>query len=707
MITVNRLPDGGFSLSADGRPVFAGACMTLRDSAGQERRVSFTECVQEGNRLTLRAETEEFTASLSFEEGENALTAYADASWKTQGALFGGLRTFPRRGGVCLTLPGDAGFLSDRCVAIYQHKAWWLRPAFFAGASGTPDKTQLLLSRRGDVYEVLTAVAGERCRCDFSGGPEGLRAELSIGADGCDAYGDLFFSFAWGADPYACCAASVRLPLERMGRTRCLRENKQLPEMFEYFGWCSWDAFYHKVNEAGLLEKMEELREKQVPVRWALIDDGWSDAEYGEGMQRLRGFDAAPDKFPEGLGAAVRTLKSRYGLQWVGVWQAIMGYWNGLVPNSPAERETAAWLTQMADGRRVPDAEPGKAFAFWDRWHSLLERWGVDFVKVDEQSAISIFHTGRHSFGEACRSIHAALEGSGGIHFDNRVIHCMGTAPEDLWNRTGAASVSRSSDDFVPHTEHGFREHAIQNGYNSLLHGQFYWGDWDMFWSDHAEANQNSILRAVSGGPVYTSDAVGKTDPAKILPLILSDGRVLRCEGTGVPTADCLFEDPVNTRAPLKLWNSGKGFTAVAAFHISRDETAASGSLGADDVPALAGKTLWCWDWQERCACLLRPGERMEFTLEPGGARLYLLLPAEEETVFLGLVEKYLAPAAIRRVERRDGAVCVQLAEPGIFGFLSSREPSGVTADGKPASWKANGPYYELTVPAREICFLN
>ena len=88
--------------------------MTLRDSAGQERRVSFTECVQEGNRLTLRAETEEFTASLSFEEGENALTAYADASWKTQGALFGGLRTFPRRGGVCLTLPGDAGFLSDR-----------------------------------------------------------------------------------------------------------------------------------------------------------------------------------------------------------------------------------------------------------------------------------------------------------------------------------------------------------------------------------------------------------------------------------------------------------------------------------------------------------------------------------------------------------------------------------------------------------------
>lgn len=704
MITVNRLPDGSFTLAADGRPVFTGARMKLRDDKGNEGNVSFTECVQEDGRFTLRAETEELTASLSFEAREGVLLARADAHWNTEGSLFGGLRAFPRRGGICLTLPCAPDFLSGRCVALYQHKAWWLRPAFFEGASGAPEKTQLLIARRGEVFEVLTAVAGERCRCDFSGTPEGLCAELSVGADGCDTYGDLFFSFAWGEDPYACCADSVRLPLERMGRTRCLRENKRLPEMFEYFGWCSWDAFYHDVNEAGLFQKMDELREKGVPVRWALIDDGWSDADFRPRVEKLCGFDAALDKFPNGLGATVETLKTRYGMRWVGVWQAIMGYWNGLAPGSEAERETAAWLVQMADGRRVPDAEPGKAFAFWDRWHAYLESKGIDFVKVDEQSAVSIFHTGRHSFGEACRNVHAALEGSGGIHFDNRVIHCMGEAPEDLWNRTGAACVSRSSDDFVPRTEHGFREHAIQNGYNSLLHGQFYWGDWDMFWSDHVEADQNSILRAVSGGPVYTSDAVGKTDPSRILPLILSDGRVLRCEGSGVPTVDCLFEDPVNTKAPLKLWNSGAGFTAVAAFHISRDETPASGSLGADDIPALRGKTLWCWDWRERRACLLRPGERMPFTLEAGGARLYLLLPAQEEVVPLGLVEKYLSPAAIRSVERRDGAVCVKLAEPGIFGFLSSRAPACVTADGNQAAYKADGAYYELTVPAGEIC---
>ena len=41
-----------------------------------------------------------------------------------------------------------------------------------------------------------------------------------------------------------------------------------------------------------------------------------------------------------------------------------------------------------------------------------------------------------------------------------------------------------------------------------------------MFYTDHRENRCNSMLRAVSGGPVYISDKVGETDPAWVWPLI-------------------------------------------------------------------------------------------------------------------------------------------------------------------------------------------
>ena len=55
--------------------------------------------------------------------------------------------------------------------------------------------------------------------------------------------------------------------------------------------------------------------------------------------------------------------------------------------------------------------------------------------------------------------------------------------PVRIWNRPSSAVTS--ADDFVPQVPHGFKEHAVQNSYNSLLQGQFYWGDWDMFFSSH------------------------------------------------------------------------------------------------------------------------------------------------------------------------------------------------------------------------------
>ena len=65
-----------------------------------------------------------------------------------------------------------------------------------------------------------------------------------------------------------------------------------------------------------------------------------------------------------------------------------------------------------------------------------------------------------------------------------------------------------------------------------------------MWWTDDEQAKKNSVLRAISGGPVYVSDKIGRSRPEVFEPLCYSDGRILRCESPATPTLDCLTVDP-------------------------------------------------------------------------------------------------------------------------------------------------------------------
>ena len=80
--------------------------------------------------------------------------------------------------------------------------------------------------------------------------------------------------------------------------------------MFDYLGWCSWDAFYTDISEEKVREKAQELKEKNVPVRWMLLDDGWQSV-HGQLM-----YDLMPEKekFPEGFAKMIRDIKEHYQL---------------------------------------------------------------------------------------------------------------------------------------------------------------------------------------------------------------------------------------------------------------------------------------------------------------------------------------------------------------------------------------------------------
>ena len=75
-----------------------------------------------------------------------------------------------------------------------------------------------------------------------------------------------------------------------------------------------------------------------------------------------------------------------------------------------------------------------------------------------------------------------------------------------------------------------------------------------MFHSRHAAGLLHASARALSGGPVYVSDAPGAHDFELLQRVVLSDGRVLRAQLPARPTRDCLFSSPLHDgRTALKV----------------------------------------------------------------------------------------------------------------------------------------------------------
>ncbi len=585
---------------------------------------------------------------------------------------------------------------ADCYTAVYQHKEWWIRPAFCKEISDVPENTQLLLWKTEGTYFAMLAVCGQQNRADINGRDGGLALCLSSNCAGKRDCTDIAAVISCGADPYLCIQEAVRTALEFARKPYQLRQDKPFPEIFEYLGWCSWDAFGHDVNEKDILCKLDELSEKNIPVQWVLIDDGWSEVDFDR--QLLRGLDADRARFPGGLEGIIHRLKGDYGMRWVGVWQAVMGYWNGVDPASDAGRELGAYLEPLPNGKLLPKADATQSFGFWNHWHQYLRCRGVDFVKVDSQSSISLFYTGRRTFGEASRSVHTGLEASAALNFNGSLINCMGMAPEDVWNRP-AAALSRNSDDFVPKVPHAIREHALQNAYNSLLHGNFYWEDWDMFWSGHEAAEQNAILRVLSGGPIYLSEPIGQANENYIFPLALQSGKILRCSDVGLPTLDCLFVDPVKGTALLKIFNRYQDNYAVGILNISESGNSCSASIGTADIPALVGKSVWLYDWKNRSAKLLEQDDHSLIEVEPDGAKLFLLLPKTGKVTVLGLVDKYLSFAAVEELEYLASEVRVKLPQGGMFAFLSTDDVLDVQLDGVSVSPLNRGSLHFVECP--------
>lgn len=418
-------------------------------------------------------------------------------------------------------------------------------------------------------------------------------------------------------DPYILMNEAIKVVRDHLGTFKLLEE-KTIPDIVDKFGWCTWDAFYLKVDPQGVKEGVKGLVEGGCPPSFVIIDDGWQnfcrdDEDFLNGgdclslncsipgeqmLGRLISFEENK-KFKEydeslGMGGFVRDLKEEFRglLKEVYVWHAFCGYWGGIRPNVEGMPESVVVPAKLSPGaeRCMTDlavvkimeigvglVKPEEACRLYDGLHSHLKSVGIDGVKIDVTHVLEMLSEEYGGRVELAKAYYKALTESVRKHFKgNGVISSMQQCNDFMFLGTETISLGRVGDDFWctdpagdPNGTYWLQGcHMVHCAYNSLWMGNFIQPDWDMFQSHHACSEFHAASRAISGGPIYVSDSVGNHNFKLLKKLVLPDGSILRCQHYALPTRDSLFVDPLHDgKTMLKIWNLNKYSGVLGLFN--------------------------------------------------------------------------------------------------------------------------------------------
>ena len=661
----------------------------------QNPEIRFSKLLQEndGEKMVWKAGNEEIQVNVSSAGCEGAEVFKAGACFLNRENRMGFPDSFRRENGMEFLLPIKDG---GEFLAIYQHKAWWTRPLFGTKFCEVPERTQLLIRKNGNAYEVLLAVCQNGMRADLKGDDDGIYVCLSFLRNNVRNVDGPAVIRGLGTDPYETISRCIAAAKKASGNAFRTLNEKSRPGFMKGIGWCTWDSLGQNVSEQAILEKMEEFRRLNIPVGYVLIDDGWSDVNHE--TLKLRSLDADPEKFPDGIAGTVRTLKEKYHVKYVGVWQAFKGYWYGIEEGSPAHLQLSPWLMRYADGEITARPTPDGAFGFWNCWHEYLRRAGIDFVKVDGQGSVPTMLQGDCPDDDAMRNLYLGLEASVYLNFDGNLINCMGMAPENVWNRS-ASPLSRSSDDYTPTIPGSIVEHLLQNCYDNVWQGDLYLGDWDMFWSDHEENEYSAMLRVLSGGPVYVSDPLGHTNPDIIRKLISEDGSLLHCDAAARPAYDGLTRDLLRSGDILKIYNTcGKdGYLGCFTWDLPGNET--TGMIRWVDIPAGQKPDSWLvYDRETDSIGRCGKEETYGLRMRSRDSKILALIPEESDITVIGIREKYIPGAAIDQVVKAGSLCHIRLNSCGTLVF-STEKTVRVMIGNLEVPCRNNGTLYTVSVP--------
>ncbi len=601
---------------------------------------------------------------------------------------------------------------TSKYLAINNHSPYWCRPFWGKSLCELPCRVQELVIEENGVFTTILPVCDSVCKTLIRGGENGAQIYITTNKDGMTQIPEqLLFVCMQSSTATQGMRDAALAARDLLGNGLRTRDERPCPEVFEYLGWCSWDAFQIRVNHEGLLDKAREFKDKNVPIHYAIIDDMWADVphlnEIPEDISfkdmvkemhasEMREFRGDPKRFPSGMKAVVSDLKAQ-GISKVGIWFPTTGYWKGLMPDGETYRQLGDCVAMGADGRITVAPTDENSEKYFDYFCSKTKEWGADFVKIDNQGFHQNFKD-KFTFGESAKSVQSAIDGATEKYFDGALINCMGMPSECLFHRTRSA-VCRCSDDFMPESREWFAKNILQCSYNGLMQGQYQINDWDMWWTDDEQAIKNSLCRAISGGPIYVSDKLGRTNPDILKPLTLKDGRILRPDNSATPTEDCIMQNPTIGNKVFKICNRFGDNGVLAVFNINAEHEQCTGKINPADCNLPAGRYVY-FEYFSQTGGVLDIDEDLEVSLKTNDDFcLYTFVPMPIDGVaVIGRCDLYMGVAAAKR--QKD---TVTLLESGRIAIVSESRFDIFSKDGNKIQTQSNGNVYFADINDNEF----
>jgi hypothetical protein len=199
-----------------------------------------------------------------------------------------------------------------RFVSMYRRDPFWMTPKVGVSPEEVQPDTQWFLAERDDgEFTVLVPLLDGPFRSCIVPSQNGLAVEVASGDPAVVDSGFDTVYIASGENVYALLEAAAE-DVAKFIHAR-LRKDKRVPAFANWFGWCTWDAFYEDVSHDNVRLGLEGFRDVGITPKFLVLDAGWQTvAEFSTRERRLTGF-AANDQFSGDLSATVSWRNTSLG----------------------------------------------------------------------------------------------------------------------------------------------------------------------------------------------------------------------------------------------------------------------------------------------------------------------------------------------------------------------------------------------------------
>ena len=130
---------------------------------------------------------------------------------------------------------------------------FWTYPTFKKSFAELDIETQNLIIREGERHIHILPLCSGNFRCEFDG--DGMH--VTPGTAGVRQLKGDVLALSVADDPYTAVKASYKNARADGAISVPLKEERELPEMFAGFGWCTWDSFRHDVTAEKIYRKLD------------------------------------------------------------------------------------------------------------------------------------------------------------------------------------------------------------------------------------------------------------------------------------------------------------------------------------------------------------------------------------------------------------------------------------------------------------------